>query len=66
MLLLLVFICMGTLVLGNLLQDFIADDAASLEDRQWVWDRYGTASRAMYTFYESPDLQQKGLGDAKS
>ncbi|CAE7389549.1 Scn11a [Symbiodinium pilosum] len=52
MLLLLVFICMGTLVLGNLLQDFIADDAASLEDRQWVWDRYGTASRAMYTFYE--------------
>ena len=52
MLLLLVFICMGTLVLGNLLQDFIADETASMDDRQWIWDRYGTASRAMYTMYE--------------
>jgi len=52
MLLLLVFIWMGTLILGNLLQDFIADSAASVEDRQWIWDRYGTASRAMYTLYE--------------
>jgi len=52
MLLLFVFMCMGTLVLGNLLRDFIADETANMNDRLWVWDRYGTASRAMYTFYE--------------
>ncbi|CAE7863474.1 NOV [Symbiodinium microadriaticum] len=52
MLLLFVFMCMGTLVLGNLLRDFILDETANMNDRLWVWDRYGTASRAMYTFYE--------------
>ena len=58
MLLLLVFICMGTLVLSNLLQEFIADESASMEDRQWVWERYGTSSRAMYTFYEKPRREE--------
>ena len=35
----------GTLVLGNLLQDFIVDDSQNLEDRHWIWNRYGTAYR---------------------
>jgi len=52
MLLLAVFMCMGALILGNLLQDFIRDELQPLEDRLWVWDRYGTTYRAMYTLYE--------------
>jgi len=52
MVLLGVFMSIGTLVLGNLLQDFIVDDSQNLEDRNWIWNRYGTAYRAMYTLYE--------------
>ncbi|CAE7238569.1 Scn11a, partial [Symbiodinium necroappetens] len=46
------FICMGALLIGNLLRSFILDDSASLADRQWIWNRYGTAYRATYTLYE--------------
>ncbi|CAE7796705.1 Scn11a, partial [Symbiodinium sp. CCMP2456] len=46
------FICMGALLIGNLLRSFILDDSASLDDRQWIWNRYGTAFRATYTLYE--------------
>lgn len=35
----------GTLVLGNLLQDFIIDESQNLADREWIWNRYGTAYR---------------------
>lgn len=35
----------GTLVLGNLLQDFIIDESRNLADREWIWNRYGTAYR---------------------
>jgi len=52
MLLLAVFMCMGALIMGNLLQDFIKDDTNTMEDREWVWARYGTTYRAMYTLYE--------------
>ncbi|CAJ1399224.1 unnamed protein product [Effrenium voratum] len=52
MVLLLVFMWMATLVLGNLLQDFILDATRNLDDRLWIWNRYGTAYRAMYTLYE--------------
>ena len=52
MVLLAVFICIGALVQGGLLQDFILDDGANMDDRQWIWNRYGTAYRALYTFYE--------------
>lgn len=52
MVLLGVFMSMGALVLGTLLQDFILDPTHSLDDRQWVWMRYGTAYRALYTLYE--------------
>eukprot|EP00439_Symbiodinium_sp_Y106_P063135 s1202_g9.t1 len=56
MVLLLVFMWMGTLVLGNLLQDFITDPLNNFEDRVWIWNRYGTAYRAMYTLYEILDI----------
>ncbi|OLP99553.1 Two pore calcium channel protein 1B [Symbiodinium microadriaticum] len=52
MTLLAVFMSIGTLVLGNLLQDFISDTNANLEDRVWIWQRYGTAYHAMYTLFE--------------
>ncbi|CAE7881238.1 Catsper1, partial [Symbiodinium microadriaticum] len=55
MVLLVVLMTMGALLLGNLLQGFILDDevvSLSLEDRQWLWRRYGTASRATYTLFE--------------
>eukprot|EP00913_Durusdinium_trenchii_P007651 g7188.t1 len=53
MVLLVVFMSIGTLVLGNLLQDFITNESNNLEDRHWIWNRYGTAYRAMYTLYET-------------
>lgn len=52
MVLLAVFLCMGGLIMGNLLQDFIKDESQSMEDRQWVWQHYGTCYRATYTLYE--------------
>mmetsp|Transcript_66034 Transcript_66034/g.146682 ORF Transcript_66034/g.146682 Transcript_66034/m.146682 type:complete len:286 (+) Transcript_66034:263-1120(+) len=52
MVLLAVFMCMGALILGNLLQDFIKDESQNLDDREWVWRHYGTAYRATYTLYE--------------
>ncbi|CAJ1404663.1 unnamed protein product [Effrenium voratum] len=50
----LLFICMlmGGLVMGNLLMDFVTDDANPMEDRVWIWTYYGTAYRSMYTMYE--------------
>ncbi|CAJ1335645.1 unnamed protein product, partial [Effrenium voratum] len=52
MALLTVFMSIATLVLGNLLQDFMLDTAAVYEDRVWIWEHYGTAYRAMYTLFE--------------
>ncbi|CAJ1390980.1 unnamed protein product [Effrenium voratum] len=52
MLLLAVFMCMGALIMGNLLQDFIKDETQAFEDREWVWMHYGTTYRALYTLYE--------------
>lgn len=43
---------MGSLVMSNLLQDFITDSEKPMEARLWVWTYYGTAYRAMYTMYE--------------
>ena len=39
--LLLIFMSMGALMMGNLLQDFVADNDMDFEDRKWVWMRYG-------------------------
>ncbi|CAK9020783.1 unnamed protein product [Durusdinium trenchii] len=52
MVLLAVFMIMGALTLGTTLQTFVADPATELEEKIWVWTRYGTAFRALYTMYE--------------
>eukprot|EP00435_Cladocopium_sp_Y103_P027911 s1562_g6.t3 len=52
MVLLAVFMTMGALTLGTTLQTFITDDAVELDAKLWVWSRYGTAFRAIYTMYE--------------
>ncbi|CAK8990172.1 unnamed protein product [Durusdinium trenchii] len=52
MVLLGVFMTMGALIMGNLLQSFVTDEEANFEDREWIWMRYGTAYRATYTLYE--------------
>ena len=43
---------MGALTLGTTLQTFLADPSATLEEKMWIWQRYGTALRALYTMYE--------------
>ena len=40
------------LVIGNLLQDFVLDESQDAEQRLWIWRRYGTAYRAIWTMYE--------------
>eukprot|EP00435_Cladocopium_sp_Y103_P025062 s212_g6.t1 len=52
MVLLGVFMTMGALMMGNLLQAFILDDEMLIDDRHWIWERYGTAYRATYTLFE--------------
>jgi len=52
MVLLGVFMTMGALIMGNLLQSFLTDDTANFEDKEVIWLKYGTAYRAMYTLYE--------------
>ncbi|CAE7030203.1 Cacna1i [Symbiodinium natans] len=52
MVLLGIFMCLGALMMGNLLQSFIEDESQALEDREWIWDRYGTAYRSWYTLFE--------------
>eukprot|EP00440_Ansanella_granifera_P032352 gb/GFBE01035107.1/.p1 GENE.gb/GFBE01035107.1/~~gb/GFBE01035107.1/.p1 ORF type:complete len:671 (+),score=131.93 gb/GFBE01035107.1/:1-2013(+) len=52
MVLLGLFMMMGGLMMGNLLQEYVSDQNEPLEDRMWVWHHYGTAYRAIYTMYE--------------
>lgn len=52
MVLLAIFMVMGALMMGNLLQEFIADTTQDMDQREWIWQHYGTALRAMYTLYE--------------
>ena len=52
MVLLGIFMSMGALVLGNMLHSFVSDSDMIYEDRVWIWERYGTAYRAMYTLFE--------------
>ncbi|CAE7271772.1 Scn11a [Symbiodinium natans] len=52
MVLLMIFMAMGALMLGNLLQSFVDDDEQNIDDRQWIWTHYGTAYRALYTLFE--------------
>lgn len=46
------FMMMGALFMGNLLQDYIMDEDASIDNRRWMWMHYGTAYRAIYTMFE--------------
>eukprot|EP00435_Cladocopium_sp_Y103_P047346 s667_g13.t2 len=52
MVLLGIFMSMGALLLGNMLQEFVIDDTFNREDREWIWRRYGTTAQAMYTLFE--------------
>eukprot|EP00913_Durusdinium_trenchii_P009976 g9362.t1 len=54
MVLLAVFMSMGALIMGNLLQVYIVgeEDVGTEEDRIWVWHYYGTATRSLWTLYE--------------
>ncbi|CAJ1366565.1 unnamed protein product, partial [Effrenium voratum] len=52
MVLLGIFMAMGALLMGNMLLDFVKDTSQELTDREWIWWRYGTAFRAMYTLFE--------------
>ncbi|CAL1169364.1 unnamed protein product [Cladocopium goreaui] len=47
-----IFMSMGALLLGNMLQEYVIDDTFSREDREWIWRRYGTTFQAMYTLFE--------------
>ena len=46
------FMTMGALTLGTTLQSFIVNESGDMEDKIWIWTRYGTAFRALYTMYE--------------
>ena len=52
MVLLAVFMTMGALTLGATLQPYIVDESGDLSERKFIWSRYGTAFRAIYTMYE--------------
>lgn len=45
------FMTTSALLLGNLLLNYFVQ-MTSFDDRLWVWERYGTSFRALYTLYE--------------
>ncbi|CAL1144356.1 unnamed protein product [Cladocopium goreaui] len=45
------FMSTSALFIGNLLLKYFVD-TRSMADRLWVWERYGTSFRAIYTLYE--------------
>jgi len=52
MVLLTIFMLVGALTIGNLIQDYITNPHVNREDRIWLWEHYGTAQRSLYTIYE--------------
>mmetsp|Transcript_75122 Transcript_75122/g.174201 ORF Transcript_75122/g.174201 Transcript_75122/m.174201 type:complete len:328 (-) Transcript_75122:142-1125(-) len=52
MVVLFVFMLTSSLLLCQLLQDFISDDSGEAETRSWVQQHYGTSSRSLYTLFE--------------
>ena len=52
MVLLGVVMVVASLMIGNLLQDYLRNDQVNLEDREFIWRFYGTAYRSWYTLYE--------------
>ena len=51
MVLLTIFVSTASLLIGNLLQDYIVSDASEA-DRQWIWQYYGTSHHSFQTIYE--------------
>lgn len=45
------FMSTSALFIGNLLLEYFTDKQ-NMADRLWVWERYGTSFRAIYTLYE--------------
>ena len=43
---------MSGLLVGSLLQAFLWDNVLALEHKLWVFARYGTAYRSIYTLFE--------------
>jgi len=43
---------MGSLFLSYTLEDFVMDETKSMQWRVWVYNHYGNAMRAIYTFFE--------------
>ena len=43
---------MSGLLIGQLLQIFLLDDFLPQEHKRWVFERYGTAYRSIYTLFE--------------
>ncbi|CAE7824378.1 CACNA1I [Symbiodinium sp. CCMP2592] len=43
---------MSGLLVGSLLQIFLWNDMLALEHKIWIFDRYGTAHRSIYTLFE--------------
>ena len=51
MVLLVIFMSTASIMIGNLLQDYLVSKAND-SDRFWIWQHYGTAYRSFYTLYE--------------
>lgn len=52
MVLLGVFMFMGSLIMGNLLQVYFLELSFPVEEREEIWHYYGTAFRSVWTLYE--------------
>ena len=51
MVLLTIFVSTASILIANLLQEYITSDASEA-DRKWIWQYYGTAHRSFKTVYE--------------
>lgn len=47
------FILASGILMAQLLESFIADNLNNMDDRLWMYQHYGTASRAVYTMFEA-------------
>ena len=41
---LVIFMMMGALLMGNLVQGFLEELEPDISDKEWVWQHYGTAT----------------------
>merc|ERR1712226_934086 len=52
MILLIMIMIMSGLLLCELLTEFIQDSSNNMTTRKWVYQHYGTSTRAFYTLFE--------------